>query len=404
MTDQLFPNEIIENSAEKNFATHSVQTHLIYSVTVLFIIGGISALPFIKTDVSVKSQGIIQPSTERNKLVSLVSGKIKELHIKDNTAVRKGQEVARISAPRINEKLLFNRKRQQKVRRYIHDLSAMQRIDSTSMFVPMNLKTVKYQRALLAFRKETRNALRKIRQAERKYNRQQQLFNREAISKAAFEKSNFSLEEARNDLQLLLGQYLNEWQADRVTYREELEQLKTEAKQLRREQEQYIIRAPISGTIQNMRGIYQGSFVVANQTMAEISPDTGLVAECYVPPTDIGLIREGMEVRFQVSAFDFNQWGMLKGKVVDISEDVTSVNNQPVFTVRSSLEQTYLELDNGYQGNLKKGMTMQARFTITQRSLFDLLYENVDDWLNPNWDEPNSQKAGSQATEVTATR
>jgi len=32
----------------------------------------------------------------------------------------------------------------------------------------------------------------------------------------------------------------------------------------------------------------------------------------------------------------------------------------------------------------KKGMTLQARFIVTKRSLWQLLYDKVDDWANPN--------------------
>ena len=32
----------------------------------------------------------------------------------------------------------------------------------------------------------------------------------------------------------------------------------------------------------------------------------------------------------------------------------------------------------------EKGMTLNARFLLTERTLFDLLYDKVDDWLNPS--------------------
>jgi len=41
-------------------------------------------------------------------------------------------------------------------------------------------------------------------------------------------------------------------------------------------------------------------------------------------------------------------------------------------------------LKNGYEGKLKKGVTLQARFVVTERSLWQLLYDKVDDWVNPN--------------------
>lgn len=197
------------------------------------------------------------------------------------------------------------------------------------------------------------------------------------------------MQSAHNDFKLLFSQQLNKWQSQQITYQDKLEQLQTKEQQLNEERQQYLIKAPISGTIQNMKGIYVGSFVYPNQPLAQISPDTGLIAECYILPRDIGLIREGMEARFHISAFDYNQWGTLTGKIKEISKGVTIINNRPVFIVRSTLDQTFLELGNGYRGKLKKGMTFQARFTVARRSLFQLLFDNVDDWLNPKWNGQN---------------
>jgi HlyD family secretion protein len=38
---------------------------------------------------------------------------------------------------------------------------------------------------------------------------------------------------------------------------------------------------------------------------------------------------------------------------------------------------------NGVTGTLKKGMYVSSRFMITERSLFDLIYQKMDDWANP---------------------
>jgi hypothetical protein len=52
--------------------------------------------------------------------------------------------------------------------------------------------------------------------------------------------------------------------------------------------------------------------------------------------------------------------------------------------VRCKLDDNKLELKNGYVGYLKKGMGLQANFYVTRRTLFQLLYDKADDWLNPN--------------------
>jgi len=163
-----------------------------------------------------------------------------------------------------------------------------------------------------------------------------------------------------------------------------LRDFESQLTQLQKENENLTIKAPVSGSIQNFAGIYQGSMVFANQDLAQISPDTNLVVEAFVNPNDIGLLRTNMPVRFQVDAFNYNQWGLATGNVLEISNDIHFVNEKPVFKVRCLLDQEYLQLKNGYKGYLKKGMTLQARFMVTERTLWQLLFDKVDDWLNPN--------------------
>ena len=71
---------------------------------------------------------------------------------------------------------------------------------------------------------------------------------------------------------------------------------------------------------------------------------------------------------------------------MDISSDVITHNDQPVFKVRCSLDNHELQLKNGYRGKLKKGMTLTARFRITERTLCQRFYDKMDDWLNPKLD------------------
>ncbi len=90
----------------------------------------------------------------------------------------------------------------------------------------------------------------------------------------------------------------------------------------------------------------------------------------------------------QISAFNYNQWGLLTGKIIEISNDIQLVKEQPIFKVKCALDQDFLKLKNGYPAKFKKGMTLHARFMVTKRSLWQLLYDKVDDWVNPNIKNP----------------
>ena len=103
-----------------------------------------------------------------------------------------------------------------------------------------------------------------------------------------------------------------------------------------------IIKAPISGTLLNVKGIEKGSFVQNGIQLAEISPKSDLIVECYINPIDIGLLKKENKVNFQVSAFNYNQWGLANGKIEEIGNDVQMINNTPMFKVLCSLDQDFL--------------------------------------------------------------
>jgi membrane fusion protein, peptide pheromone/bacteriocin exporter len=100
-----------------------------------------------------------------------------------------------------------------------------------------------------------------------------------------------------------------------------------------------------------------------------------------------------MPVKLQIDAFNQNDWGTLDGTIIDISGDILMVDQSPVYRVLCSLSKSYLTLSNGYRGELKKGMSLQARFILTERSLFQLLFDNIDDWLNPFWNNQNQSES-----------
>ena len=149
-----------------------------------------------------------------------------------------------------------------------------------------------------------------------------------------------------------------------------------------------VVLAPVAGEIIQSVDIQEGTFLVTNQKIAEISPRGRLVATCYLKPNDIGLIHIGQKVRLQVDALNYNEWGFLNAEIVDISDDmIVEDGSTAYFRIRCIPEQTFLSLRNGTEAELKKGMSFNARIFVTRRSLFNLLFDKTDKWLNPNLNE-----------------
>lgn len=384
---QLFPKEIIENSQEANFSKHSVASKVIYSTIILFLISAFSLLPFIHMDVGVRSQGFIRPVTEVLPITSAESGNVKILNASENQFVSKGELLAVLDAPHLEEQIRFNTTRQNQLQVYLDDLKVLQYAETDSLLTSVDVTSARYQRDFLEFKQELLNQQNEMTQMDRSLSREEHLFDQGAVSEAAYDESFYSYQTARNRYKLLIDQQRNSWKLDEITFQNEFDELKSEHSQILQQLNRYKIRSPISGTFQNGSGVFQNSFIYANQVLGEISPDTTLIAEAYVSPRDIGLLREGMPVRMQIDAYNYNQWGIATGEVQSISTDMIMQNDQPVFEVRCSIDQPFLQLQNGYKGEIKKGMTFQSRFIVSRRSLFQLLHDKVDDWINPNWIE-----------------
>lgn len=362
----------------------SRRTQLIYVVTVVAILITFVALPFIKTPISIKGSGLLQSSIEKTELTIPVSGRLIKLKLADNQKIKQGDTILVIDASVPKQQSALAQNRVSQINQFLRDISELLAGINNGPAAP-NLQTGQYNASWQQFAQELQNTALAKRQAASTFNRYNELYKNKVLTISEYEKYKFEYDQAKSAYLMVLAKYKTQWQTEANGYRNELRQLNGQEAELDEQKKQYILRAPIDGSVQNITGIQNGAYVFANQKIGEISPDSNLTAFCYIRPADIGLVKKGQEVRFQIDAFNYNQWGLVMGKVTDISDDIIIVNNnEPVFKVKCTLQQNYLILKNGYKGYLKKGMDFTARFKVTNRSLYQLLYDKVDDWVNPN--------------------
>ena len=165
-----------------------------------------------------------------------------------------------------------------------------------------------------------------------------------------------------------------------------MQEVEAQLRQIRIQDTEAVICSPVAGTIQQVQTLFDGSFIQAGQQIAEISPDGDLIAECYVTPRDIAFLHPGMDGRLQVSAYNYSEWGVLRANVADVFDDVTVSpdGTQTFYKVYCTLSSDHLTLKNGFKGYVKKGMSVYANFTVIRRTAFQLLYDKLDNWLNPD--------------------
>ena len=383
MTPKIFPKEIIEQSTEAHFAKFNSNSKKIYLIFILAILIGFASLPLVNIPITQQSRGVLRTLEENNKLFANVYAQIDSINIKENTTVNIGDTLVILNTEKLDHELKSNQDFISRNQIFIEDVSAV------FLGKENQIQTNLYRKDFTEYKQKKKEFKNKIGQLKKDFLIHKKLYKKEVITESEFDKKKYAYDNAKHALKLYVQQKRYEWQSKKDKLLEENLKRKAQIEQISKEKENYILKAPISGFINNYTGIKKGNFVSPGQVFSNITPVGKLLVECYISPTDIGYISKNMDVVFQFDAYNYNQWGLGHGKVIEISHDVFQENQSVFFKVKCSLDKESLELKNGYKGNLKKGMTLTGRFHLTERSLLELLYDKLDDWLNPRLQNSN---------------
>lgn len=138
------------------------------------------------------------------------------------------------------------------------------------------------------------------------------------------------------------------------------------------------IVAPVTGDVFDLRA-YPGYVPPAGQAanpVLQIVPTEDLVAEIFIEPKDIGFVRKGMTTDVRISAFNYSEYGDIKGKVKFIS--ASALEPEPPYdffryVAKVQLAQDYLTIRNEKK-YLQPGMDVQANIKINEnRTVWNLL-------------------------------
>ncbi|TDX14331.1 HlyD family secretion protein [Flavobacterium sp. S87F.05.LMB.W.Kidney.N] len=367
------PVNTLENLVSKN-KTGSFSIYLIVVLTIIILL---FLLPIIKVDISSQSRGIVRSTTDNVPVTAIVSGRIVYLNLKNNQVVQKGDILLKIAKQNLETEKNTQHVVSNSVTELLEDVKSILSARTTT------LKTTTAREEYLKFQSRKSELESKISQATVNFNRNKGLYDKNIIAKVEYEKYEYELRSANEALKSYISEQKSTWENQKRDLEERIKNLNGSIEKINVEEQNYVIIAPISGTIENFSGLQKGSFLNASQSIATISALDHLIVESMVSPSDIGLIHKNQKVKFQFDAFNYNQWGLLEGKVIDIDRNISVQENQTFFKVRSELTSTEMKLRSGYKTAVSKGMTLTTRYYITRRTLFDLLFDKVDDWLNP---------------------
>jgi adhesin transport system membrane fusion protein len=188
-----------------------------------------------------------------------------------------------------------------------------------------------------------------------------------------------------NDLELQIDERLNKYRTEAAG---ELTRVESELAQvtgvLTARQDlvdRTVIRAPLRGTVKNVRVTTIGGVIQPGQDIMEIVPlEDQLLVEARIPPSEVAFLRPGLAAKVKLTAYDYTSYGGLDGRVEFISADTLRDERKPgeenYYRVLVRTDKSVL-VAGGKSLPIIPGMTATVEIRTGEKSVLDYLLKPV---------------------------
>lgn len=141
---------------------------------------------------------------------------------------------------------------------------------------------------------------------------------------------------------------------------------------------QRYIYSPIDGTITSLHISHRGEVVQPGQNIAEIARQGApLILIASLPGREAGFVKPDMAVQLKFEAFPYQEYGIIPGKVVEVSLDAKQDEKLGLFyQVQIALERNAVNSDQG-PVQFKAGQTASAEIVLRRRHIADILLDPI---------------------------
>ncbi len=170
-----------------------------------------------------------------------------------------------------------------------------------------------------------------------------------------------------------------------------------------------LLSAPVDGVVQQLEVHTIGGVVTPAQPLAVLVPaDSRLEIDAMVPNGDIGFVHAGQEADIKVDTFPFTRYGLLHGKILDVSSDAIAVDkpqdaksndkanavaaaSEPNgkefgYAARVSLDHARMHVENGMV-DLVPGMAVTVEIKTGSRRIISYLLSPLMKYKQEVWRE-----------------
>ncbi len=133
-----------------------------------------------------------------------------------------------------------------------------------------------------------------------------------------------------------------------------------------------ILRAPVTGTVQELAVHTIGAVITPAQPLLKVVPEAAVLeVNALVQNKDIGFVGAGQVAQVKVDSFNFTKYGLIQARILGISQDAIEDKKMGwVFTARLQLSASHM-LVAGKPVQLSPGMSVSAEIKTGKRRLIE---------------------------------
>ena len=282
-----------------------------------------------------RGQGKVIPMSKAQIVQSLDAGILTELNVKEGDSVKAGQQILRIddarTGPMYREAVqkwmgLSAQAAKLKAEAFGTDIEFAQELQDQPQI--MARERAAYAARRQALDEQVLAMERSMALISREIAMIEPLVNKGIISEVEV----LRLSRQRSDIQAGIAERKNRYYTDAnnelVKVETELAMARENALARQDALTRTVIRAPMDGVVKNIQVTTLGAVVPAGQDILAIIPTHDeMVVEAFVDPSEVAFLKIGSPVVVKLSAYEFNKYGGIEGRIMHISADTLQEQN-----------------------------------------------------------------------------
>ncbi|OGI00758.1 MAG: hypothetical protein A2Y25_10265 [Candidatus Melainabacteria bacterium GWF2_37_15] len=360
-----------------------------WTVVALIVFAGLW-LFFGKVDVVITARGMVIPDGEVKIIQPLDAGVISQILVKEGVFVKKDDVLIEID-PSSTEPALASR--EENLKNIEIEIERLDALSSGKLFNPdsskYNAELIKNQRdiynsSLASYNEQLdsayteksnyENLLAASVDRESRLKKVMDIISKDEYIEEVNKIKSYRSEIAKvnNNISYIKAKFMTENQKELADKQKQVTELKAEVDQTKFRNTKQRITSPVDGHVDKIFMHTIGGVVQPAQQLISITPvDVPLLVKVQVLNKDIGFVKEDMEAKIKVDTFSFQKYGLLKGKVINVSKSsIIDEKLGPVYEVFIQPLETELMVE-GKQESISSGMSLAAEIKTGKRRIIE---------------------------------